>query len=125
MAVWWPGGGGKGRIVYDLVFYKVACCSEGETVLADSVQKPAEKLPGTDLSGVHTQHGFALGDPIARIQKVNGTALLQVVPHHPDLRMLSYVAMYDGKIAPKACGQWQSFIFRNNRSISIDFTNGC
>ena len=121
----WPGGGGKGRILYDyvhrVVFYKVACCSEGEQVLAESQKKPVVRLPGTDLSRVHTVHGFALGDPSAKVLRVNGAAVLQSIPRHPGVKLLAYAAMYDGTAAPKWCGQWQNFIFRNDRLIS----NGC
>ena len=126
--VQWPGGYGKGRIVYDyahdLVFYKVACCSLGEQVLARSAQRPSRRLPNADLSRVRTSRGIALGDSMAEVRRIDGNAASLRVPSHADLRMLSYAALRTGLPNPE-CGEWQTFVFRSDRLISIELDNGC
>jgi hypothetical protein len=124
----WPGGYGKGRIVYDyahdLVLYKVVCCSLGEQVLARSALRPSRRLPNSDLSRVHTQRGIALGESLADVRRIDGNAASLPVPSHAGLRMLSYAALR--AVSPNSeCGQWQTFIFRNDRLISIELENGC
>jgi len=122
----WPGGFGKGRIVYDyahdLVFYNVGCCSLGEQVLARSTLPPSRRLPNSDLSRVHTQRGIALGDSIADVRRIDGDAASLPVPMHADLRMLSYAAYSQPS---HECGEWQTFVFRSDRLISIELDNGC
>jgi hypothetical protein len=114
----------KARVVYDsahrIAFYSVGCCSLWSIALA-SANPPPGSVARADLAAAHTQRGFALGDTVARVRRINGPAVPLPVPAHPGLTSLSYQV----NVHAPSCAQWQNFVFRNGKLISIELVDGC
>ncbi|MGA8535673.1 MAG: hypothetical protein WB615_16310 [Candidatus Tumulicola sp.] len=121
----------KGYVVYDrahrIVLYNKGCCAWRGYALTAGVAKPPKTVGNADLSGVHTARGVTLGMTATQVERIYGTARPHATKGQPGLTTLSYTTMKGSPTKPggDACGQFQSFTFRQDRLVSIELLVGC
>jgi hypothetical protein len=92
-------------------------------VLAASIAAPPVRVASRDLTDVRLNSGLKLGDSVAAVFAVYGSAPLQRVAARPRMRFLFYQNPSPPKPGP--CVQWQSFGFSAGRLAYIAIYNGC
>src|SRR5579862_6000047 len=121
----------KGYVAYDrvhgIVLYNRGCCAWRGYALTAGTAPPPKSVSNADLSGVRTARGVALGMTQAQVQKIYGPAQPHAAKGRPGMTTLSYTTMKGKPNAPggDACGQFQSFTFRQERLVSIELLAGC
>ena len=121
----------KGYVVYDrvhgIVLYNRGCCAWRGYALTAGTGQPPKSVNNADLSGVRTARGVSLGMTQAQVQKIYGPAQPHAAKGRPGMTTLSYTTMKGKPNAPggDACGQFQSFTFKQDRLISIELLAGC
>lgn len=117
-----------GRVVYDrahaIALYFKGCCAWRGFALTANVSAPPSTIAGANLSAVRTHSGIALGMTAAQVERIYGTARSHAAKDTPGVTALSYTTM-KSKDSAEACGQWQSFYFRNGVLVSIELLAGC
>jgi hypothetical protein len=121
---------GKGSVLYDrahrIVLYDKGCCAWRGFALTADVGPPPKPVSNADLSGVRTMRGVALGMTVAQVQRIYGPARLYDTKGRPGVATISYTTMKTKFSEPGgACGQFQSFSFRQDRLISIELYVAC
>ena len=120
----------KGTVVYDrarrVVLYEKGCCAWRGFALSANLGLPPKPVSNADLSGVHTMRGVALGMNQAQVERIYGPTRPYDAKGRPGVTTLSYTTMKT-KFAELggACGQFQSFSFRQDRLISIELYVAC
>jgi hypothetical protein len=120
----------KGNVVYDrahgIVLYDKGCCAWRGFALTANVGQPPKPVSNADLSGAHTMRGVSLGMTRAQVERIYGSARPHATKGRPGVTTLSYTTMKAKPTEPgDACGQFQSFSFRQDRLISIELLAGC
>jgi len=119
----------KGRVAYDarggIAFFEQGCCSYNEVVAAAGVDQPPRSVARRDLSGLRTSRGVRLGNSIASVRRIYGYAPLREVPAGRGERVLAYTTRPPMSRSTGSCGQDEVFVFRGERLVFIQFTNGC
>lgn len=119
----------RGRAVYDrvhrIVLYAKGCCAWRGFALTGGIAPPPKPVATADLSGVRTKRGVTLAMTPAQVEQIYGAATLHSTKGRPDLSTLYYSTMKGGPNSPEACGQFQSFSFKNGRLVSIELLAGC
>jgi len=121
----------KGNVIYDrahgIVFYDKGCCAWRGFALTAGVRPPPSPVSNANLAGVRTKRGILLGMTMAQVQKVYGAARSHETKGMPGVQTLSYTTMKGTPTDSKgdACGQFQSFSFRQDRLVSIELLVGC
>ena len=121
----------KGRVVYDQVhriaFYQQGCCSWFDVVAAADVNPPPRKVILRDLSSLTTVRGIRLGDSMDVVTRIYGRAKPGSIPGYPSLVVLAYTTWppLSKRHFSSPCGQYETFVFRRNHLIYIQFGNGC
>lgn len=120
----------KGSVVYDrthaLVLYSRGCCAWRGFALSAGVKPPPKAVAPANLGGVHTVRGIALGMTAAQVEHVYGPAKMHPMRGNPGVSALSYTTMTGTPAGGgEACGQFQSFAFRNGKLVSIELLTGC
>jgi hypothetical protein len=129
--VYGPAGPTKGRVVYDrvhaIILYEKGCCAERGFALTAKVGRPPTAVSDANLSGVHTMRGVWLGMTQAQVQKIYGSVRPHDSKDQPGVTTFSYTTMKTKPTQPggDACGQFQSFSFRQDRLVSIELLAGC
>jgi hypothetical protein len=129
--VYGPAGPVRGRVVYDrahrIVLYDKGCCAERGFALTANVEQPPKPVSDADLSGVHTKRGVSLGMTQAQVERIYGPTRPHETKRRLGVMTLSYTTMKGTPTKPAgdACGQFQSFSFRQDRLISIELLAGC
>lgn len=121
----------RGKVLYDpahrIALYYVGCCAGRTYVLASGVAAPPAAVKSADLSAVRMARGAALGmtmrDLIAAYGKSvpytagKGDAIVPVV---------SYATFSSNPVhSNEACGQYQSFAFKQKTVAVIQIYVGC
>ncbi len=121
----------KGNIAYDsarhIVLYSRGCCAWRGFALTANVAPPPKTVKNADLSAVHTMRGLALGMTMAQVRAIYGQARPYFARYPAGAIAISYTTMRGTptKAEGDACGQFQSFAFRQGRLISIELLTGC
>ena len=129
--VYGNAGPPKGHVVFDyahhIAFYSQGCCSGNDVVAVVGVADPPKRVVARDLSGLRTVRGVRLGMSPAGVMSIYGASHLLRVPNHGDLRLLAYTTWPPFHAVPSRdpCGQFQNFVFRYDRLISLQIGNGC
>lgn len=122
--VYGMAGPPRGRAAYDyahaVAFYSQGCCSWSTGVLAAQVQPPPIRVVNRALAGLRTVHGIRLGLSPREVEARYAKTAARSVPGHAGFTMLSYYHMRD-----RSCGQYQNFVFSNDRLIYIELTDAC
>jgi hypothetical protein len=117
-----------GRAVYDrarrIALYFKGCCAWRGFALTANVAAPPSTVAGANLSAVRTHSGIALGMTKAQVERIYGAARSHATKSMPGVTTLTYTTM-KSKNSAEACGQWQSFSFRNDALVSIELLAGC
>jgi len=117
-----------GRAVYDAaratVLYFKGCCAWRGFALTANVTAPPSAVAAANLGAVRTHSGIALGMTPAQVKRIYGSAPAHATKGMPGVSTLSYTTM-KSKDSTEACGQWQSFYFRNGALVSIELLAGC
>jgi len=121
---------GNGSVVYDrarrIVLYSKGCCAWRGFALTADVGPPPKPVSSADLTGVHTMRGVALGMSQAQVERIYGPARPYDRKGRPGVTTLSYTTMKTKFTEPGgACGQFQSFSFRQGRLVSIELYAAC
>lgn len=121
----------RGRVLYDsahrIALYYVGCCAGRTYALAAGVAKPPAPVISADLSAVRTARGAALGMTMNDVAARYGKA----VPYSAGsgdsiVPVLSYTTFSSNPIhSSQACGQYQTFVFRNKKVSLIQIYVGC
>ena len=121
--VYGTAGPPKGYAVYDyrrhIVFYQQGCCSWSDSVAAAGISPPPKRVVNRDLSQLHTEHGIRLGQTVAQVRAVYGFADL-LPAGDASQRYLAYFVP-----TGRNCGQYQNFVFKNNRLRAIVLSDAC
>ena len=124
-----PAGPIRGRVVYDrvhrIVLYAKGCCAWRGFALTANVAPPPKPVAAADLSAVRTKRGVTLTMTPAQVERIYGTASPHPTKGRPGLSTLYYSTITGGPNSPEACGQFQSFSFKNGRLVSIELLVGC
>lgn len=125
-----PAGPVKGIAAYDpghrLVLYSKGCCAWRGFALTAGAGAPPIAVAASDLSLVHTMRGVALGMSEAAVERIYGAARPHEAKRPPGATALSYTTMRGTPAkSPDACGQYQSFTFKQDRLVSIELLAGC
>jgi hypothetical protein len=130
--VYGAAGPTRGHVVYDpvhrIAFFEQGCCSANEVVAAADVLPPPKHVVSRDLSDLSTVRGIRLGETPTAVMQIYGKSSWLQVAGHADLQMLAYTTWKPFKslnTATGPCGQFQNFVFRQERLIYIGFGNGC
>ena len=120
----------KGNVVYDrvhgIVLYSKGCCAWRGFALTANPGRPPKPVSDADLTGVHTMRGVSLGVTRAQFERIYGPARPHDAKGRPGVTTLSYTTMKAKPTEPgDACGQFQSFSFRQDRLVSIELLAGC
>jgi hypothetical protein len=130
--VYGAAGPTRGHVVYDpahrIAFFEQGCCSASEVVAAADVVPPPKHVVTNDLSGLSTVRGIRLGETPTAVMQIYGKSKMLTVTGHAGLQMLAYTTWKPFKsvsTVASPCGQFQNFVFRQERLIYIRFGNGC
>jgi hypothetical protein len=120
----------KGSIVYDpsggIVLFNTGCCAWRGYVLAEGTGAPPQSVAQASLKDVRTQRGIELGMKPAQVTAIYGPAKLRPGGSRPAMSALYYTTMRGTpNNSPDACGQHQSFFFKQGRLVQIDLLAGC
>ena len=121
---------GKGSVVYDrarkIVLYGKGCCAERGFALVANFAQPPKPVGDADLHMVRTMRGVALGMTRAQVARIYGPSQSYGVKGRSGVTALSYTTMKTKPNEPGgACGQFQTFSFRQDRLISIELLAAC
>jgi hypothetical protein len=121
---------GKGSVVYDgahkIVLYSKGCCAWRGFALSANVGPPPKPVSSADLTAVRTMRGVTLGMSQAQVERIYGPARPYGAKGQPNVTTLSYTTMKTKFTEPGgACGQFESFSFRQSRLISIELYVAC
>lgn len=126
-----PAGPTTGRVVYDrarrIVLFEKGCCALRGVALSTNVAPPPKPVSNANLATVRTARGVTLGMTQAQVKAIYGAAHPYGSKSLPGVTTLSYTTMTKKptESGGDACGQFQSFSFRDNRLISIELLAGC
>jgi hypothetical protein len=122
----------RGRVLYDpahrIALYYVGCCAGRTYVLAADVARPPSSVRSADLRAVGTARGAALGMTMSDVIRAYGKATPytassggSVVP------VISYTTFSSNPVRSNeaACGQYQTFSFKNKKVIIVQIYVGC
>lgn len=117
-----------GGALYDrthgMLFFNAGCCAWRGYVLASGIGPPPSPLAETDLRGIRTMRGVALGMTKPQVTGIYGPGKARATAS--GVTVISYTTMSAGpNNSPEPCGQFQSFSFRNDRLVSIELLAGC
>jgi hypothetical protein len=121
----------KVNVLYDaahaIVLYDKGCCAWRGFALTQVVSRPPAPVAAMDLRAVRTMRGVSLGMSSLAVQKLYGAAKPHATKERPGMTTLSYTTMRGTPSKPSgdACGQFQSFFFRQDRLVSIELLTGC
>ncbi len=121
----------KGRVVYDrtrrIVLFEKGCCALRGVALSTNVAPPPTPVSNANLAIVRTARGVTLRMTQAQVEAIYGPAHPYGTKSLPGVTTLSYTTMTKKQTEPggDACGQFQSFSFRDNRLISIELLAAC
>jgi len=120
----------KGSILYDLsggiVFFNTGCCAWRGYALVAGAGAPPQSVAQASLKDVRTARGVKLGMTPAEVTAIYGRAVLRNAANHAAVTTLYYTTMHGTpKNSPDACGQHQSFFFKQGRLVEIDLLMGC
>lgn len=120
------------QIVYDpahrIALYSSGCCAERYYVLAAGVKPPPSAVRQADLSGVVTARGISLGASLSDVIRAYGKAvpmtLTDAAGSH--VAVLAYTTFTSDPVhSSQACGQYQTFAFRQDKVALIELYVGC
>jgi hypothetical protein len=129
--VYGKAGPVRGHVVYDpahhVAFYEQGCCSYFDVAASADVVPPPKPVVTHDLSGLTTVRGIRLGETPTAVMQIYGRSRLLSVTGHAGLQMLAYTTWkpFKSMTTVTPCGQFQNFVFRQERLIYIGFGNGC
>ncbi|HEX3458159.1 MAG TPA: hypothetical protein VHR97_09425 [Candidatus Baltobacteraceae bacterium] len=120
----------KGSILFDrsegVVFFNTGCCAWRGYVLVAGTGAPPQQVARANLKDVRTARGIKLGMTPPEVIAVYGHALLRSGASRPGMGALYYTTMRGTpQKSPDACGQHQSFFFKQGRLVEIDLLMGC
>ena len=129
--VYGPAGPTRGHVVYDrtrrIALFEKGCCAWRSFALVTNVAPPPKPVSSANLAIVRTARGVTLGMTQAQLKALYGPAKSYGTRGMPGVTTLSYTTMTEKSTEPggDACGQFQSFSFRDNRLTSIELLAGC
>ena len=120
----------KGSILYDrpaaIVLFNTGCCAWRGYVLVAGTGAPPQSVAPASLKDVRTARGVKLGMTPPEVMAIYGHALLRAGANRVAAATLYYTTMHGTpKNSPDACGQHQSFFFKQGRLAEIDLLMGC
>jgi hypothetical protein len=118
----------QGRVLYDSVhriaLYYVGCCAGRTYVLAAGVPPPPTPVASADLSAVRTARGAALGMTMKEVVAAYGKAVPYIAVSGAPV--VSYTTFSSDPVhSNEACGQYQTFAFKNQKVQLIQIYVGC